>query len=157
MMLISVIWLIHQRHPAPDEIDLDITLFAQFRPFIVFIAAYYIAIRHRHNVDIHARAMIATGISIIEPALTRLTLNLLATFNLFVTSPYFFYIASIITISIILLLFVALIVKERKQKTGRWVFPVLFSLYFVAYLIAIFQIHIGLASFSKWFFSLPLT
>lgn len=157
MMLVSIILIIHQRHPTIDEKDLDITLYGQFRPFIIFVTAYFIAIKYRHNINIHARAMIATGIAIIEPALTRLILNLFGVFKVFETSPYFFYFASILSILIIFLLVIGLIIKERKQKRGRWVFPLILGLYFISYLIGILQFHIGLESFAKWFTSLPLT
>ncbi|MCW3091951.1 MAG: hypothetical protein JWP81_3020 [Ferruginibacter sp.] len=157
VMLISIILIIHQGRPAIDEKDLDLHLFGQFRPFIVFMTAYFIAIKYRHNVNIHARAMIATGVSIIEPALTRLVLNLFALFNVFETSEYFFYFASIITISVIFSLLIGLIIKERKQKKGTWVFPFVLCLYFITYIVWIFQVHIGLESFAKWFVSLPLT
>src|SRR6185436_8506929 len=114
-----------------------------------------IAIRYRHNVDIHARGMVATGIVIIEPALTRLFLNLFVMFKVFVDSPYFFFFASIPTILIIYSILIGIIIKERHQKKGRWVFPLIAVLYLVAYVIALFQIHIGLESISKWFVSLP--
>ncbi|NEU09322.1 hypothetical protein GZH53_13440 [Flavihumibacter sp. R14] len=157
MMLVSIILIVHQRHAPIDEPDLDITLFNQFRPFIMFLIAYVIAIRYRHNINIHARAMIATGILILEPALTRLVLNLFGVIKSFATSPYFFYFATIFSSSIIFLLITGLIIRERKQNRGRWVFPFILSLYFITYLIGIFRIHIGLQSFAKWFTSLPLT
>ena len=40
--------------------------------------------------DVHVRRMIVTGIALIEPALTRLMLNILSALKLFVDSPDFF-------------------------------------------------------------------
>lgn len=157
LILISVVLAIHQIPHEIDEPDLDISLFGQFRPFLIFIIAYFIAIKYRYKSGIHARAMIATGICMIEPALTRLTLNAFGAFNLFTSSPNLFIIGSLITISIIFLLSIGLIVSERTQTRDRWVFPLILGLYFAAYFIAMARIHIGLESLAKWFVSLPLT
>jgi hypothetical protein len=55
LMCISIILIIHQRHPPVDEKNLDTTLFGQSKNLLIFVIAYFIAIRYRHIVDIHAK------------------------------------------------------------------------------------------------------
>jgi len=76
---------------------------------------YVIAIRYRHNIDVHARGMVVTGIALIEPAHARLILNMLTAFKLFLSSPNFFWYASVPTVTIIFSLF-GMMIKERHQK-----------------------------------------
>jgi Ca2+/Na+ antiporter len=99
--------------------------------------------------------MIATGIVIIEPALARLVDNSFHAFKIFQNSPDA---GSLVSISIIFSILIILIVVERNQKGGRWVFPLILGLYFIAYIIMIFRVPIGpWESFAKWFISLPLS
>jgi hypothetical protein len=157
MMCISMILIIHQSHTIGEE-NLGNTLLGQSKNLFIFITGYVIAIRYRYNIGVHARGMIVTGIALIEPALTRLMLNLLAALKLFVNSPNFFWYASIPTILIIFSFLIGMMIRERNQKRGRWVFPLTLGLYLMLYVLMITNPHLGLwESFSKWFISLPLT
>ncbi len=157
LMCVSIILIIHLSHTIGEE-NLGNTLLGQSKNLFIFITGYVIAIRYRHNIDVHARGMVVTGIALIEPALTRLMLNILVSFKLFVSSPNFFWYGSIPTILIIFSFLIGMMIKERYQKRGRWVFPLTLVLYFILYVLMISQIHIGLwETFSKWFVSLPLT
>jgi len=147
LIFISVILLTHSRNTI-DQKNLDLRLFAPFKDLVILGIAYFIAIRYRHTVDIHARGMIATGIVFIEPALVRLIRNVL------IPMPAAYWCAVVI----LYLLLIGLIIRERNQKKGRWVFPLILGLYVIAHIITIWHIHIGAwQSFSKWFVSLPLT
>jgi Ca2+/Na+ antiporter len=156
LIVTSVMLIVNLSHNHNlNEKDLGINVFGQVKDFIIFAMAYFIAIKYRHNIDVHARAMIATGIALIEPALARIFYNSFGGFKIFENLPLFGNILAIIMISLLL---IALMMKERHQKKGRWVFPLILGLYTVVNAIAIFQIHITLwESFSKWFVSLPLT
>jgi hypothetical protein len=146
-MFISVILLSHSRHTL-NEKDLDINLLVPFKDLIVLGTAYFIAIRYRHDVNLHARGMVATGIVFIEPALSRLTYN--------VSSGNFY--AYPLTILLIYSLLIGLIIWERKQKRGRWVFPLILGLYIILHSIILFNVHIGpWESFAKWFIGLSIT
>jgi hypothetical protein len=147
LVFIAVILLAHSRHP-PDQKNLDLRLFLPFKDLIIMGTMYIIAITNRHDVNIHARAMVATGIVFIEPALGRLVGHI--------------YPAGIadglITIGVTYTILLILIIKERKQKRGRWVFPLILGMYVIAHTILFFQIHIGVWQlFSKWFAGLPIT
>jgi len=155
LIVISAVLMIHLSHEHYiDEKDLDLTLFFQFKDFILFAMAYIIAIRYRHQVEIHARAMIATGIALIEPALARIFYNSLSGFKVF---QNFFLFGNVMAILVIYLLLISLIIIERRQRRGRWVFPLVLGVFFMFNIPAIFQIHIGLEAFSRWFVALRLT
>jgi hypothetical protein len=157
IVCISTILVIHQTHTV-GEVNLGNSLLAQSKNLFIFMAGYGIAIVYRHNIGIHARGMIVTGIALIEPALTRLMLNIFAVLDLFTSSPNFFFYASIPTILLIFSFLVGLMIMERHQKSGRWVFPLTLVFYFTQYVLVIAQIQMSLWEwFSEWFISLPLT
>jgi hypothetical protein len=147
LIFISVLLLVHSRHNI-DEESLDIRLFVPFKDLIILGTAYFIAIRYRHDINLHARGMVATGIVFIEPALVRFLMN---TFGAGLTAYLF-------TIGIIYALLIGLMIAERHQKRGRWVFPLILVSYILVHSIIIFNIHIGIwEAFCKWFIVLPLT
>lgn len=147
LIFLSVILLAHSRHEI-DEKNLDIRLLVPFKDLLILGTAYFIAIRYRHNIDLHARGMIVTGIAFIEPALVRLVRYAI------IPSPT----ANYLTIFIVYSILIGLIIIERNQKRGRWVFPLILGLYVIVHTIIIFKIHIWpWESFSKWFINLPLT
>ena len=147
LIFISVILLAHSRHNI-DEENLDIGLFVPFKDLIILGTVYFIAIRYRHDINLHARSMVATGIVFIEPALARFVMRSIAPFP----NGYF------ITIAIIYLILISLMIAERHQKKGRWVFPLVLVLYMLVHSVIIFNIHIGIwEAFCKWFIVLPLT
>jgi hypothetical protein len=156
LMFISVILMINLSHNHNvNEEGLDIRLLVQSKDFIIFALAYVIAIKYRRNINIHARAMVVTGIALIEPALARIFYNSFDWFKIFENFPLFGLMMAMLLISLLL---IALIIKERYQKRGRWVFPLALVIYSILNIITIFQIHIGpWETFSKWFVSLPLT
>ena len=147
LIFLGIILLAHSRHPV-DQKDLDIQLFVPFKDLLILGVAYFIAIRYRNTVELHARGMIATGIVFIEPALARLLFTLMG------ESPWLYP----ITIFLIYSLLIFLIIRERKQQKGRWVFPLVLSLYVVVHSVLLLNIHIPVwVQFSNWFASLPLT
>jgi len=147
LIFISVLLLVHSRI-TPTEKELGHHLFVSFKDLLILGTGYFIAIRYRHNIDLHARGMIATGIVFIEPALARLMFHLLPGD----IAPY------IVTIFIVYSILITLMVLERKQKKGRWVFPLILGLYIVVHSILVFNIEIGpWESFARWFAALPIT
>ena len=148
LLFIAVMLLAHSRHPLDQE-NLDTALFVPFKDLLILGTMYIIAIWYRHDVHVHARAMVATGIVFIEPALVRFI------GYIFTSNGMAAYLA---TIAILYLLLIGLMIKERKQKRGRWVFPLTLGMYIVVHAILISGVHIGIwQSFSKWFAGLPLT
>ncbi|MCK0135586.1 hypothetical protein [Arenibacter sp. S6351L] len=147
LMFISILLLMHSRNKLNNE-NLDMALFVPFKDLIILGTAYLIAITYRKNMEIHARAMIATGIVFIEPALVRFINYAI------IPLPEAYAVAMFILYSLIIIL----IIKERKQKKGRWVFPLILGLYIIVHSIIVFNIHLTTwESISKWFIALPLT
>ena len=129
---------------------------------LVILAVFYgIAVWKRHEVQIHARAMISTGIGMIQPASDRLFAKLLAFLHVPDRNLGFdLRIDSLASLILIVGLLVALIVVERRQHAGRWVFPLLLAM------LVSFQCFDSLhpsgtipgvdPAFGKWFLALPL-
>jgi hypothetical protein len=124
----------------PGRADFMFVLGAGILPLSILFA---IAIWKRHNVNVHARAMVSTGILFIEPAFIRFL------FRLNTPPP----VAHSITMAIISVLLITLIIVERKQQSGRWIFPLTLFMYLAAN-----NLHIKtLNPFAEWLVQLPLT
>lgn len=118
----------------------------------VWLICYILAILYRHKTSIHARAMIGTAISLLDPILMRFMFYIISPIlNLSYPSPFF------IGMGLIFGVLITLIILERKQKSGRWVFPLVLGIYLVAYPISYFNAKIPPASFNNWFNTLPIT
>lgn len=147
VVFISIILLAHSRHSVNDK-DLGISLLVPFKDLIILGTAYFIAIRYRHTIDLHARGMVAAGIVFIEPALSRLL------YNVVTQTIYSYY----LTIGIVYAILITLMILERRQKKGRWVFPLILGMYLILHAILIFSIHITpWEAFARWFEKLPIT
>lgn len=147
LVIISIIPLAHSTHTI-NEKDLGLNLLVPFKDVIIMGTAYFIAIRYRHQVDLHARGMVATGIVFIEPALNRLVAHTVGPS----LASY------LITIGVIYTILIGLIIRERHQKKGRWVFPLVLGLCMIMHTILIFDVHIApWEAFAKWFERLPIT
>jgi len=150
LLFLSVLLLVHSRIKGSERNDLGLSIFVPFKDLLILATTYIIAIRYRRNLQIHARAMIATGIVFIEPALARLMGH-----SVFKNDGMLAYFS---TIGIIYSVLITLMIIERKQKSARWVFPLVLGLYIIVHSVLIFSIEIPfLNSFAKWFASLPLT
>lgn len=137
-------------HRAEFETNLARGLFIPFKDIVVLLVAYGIAIYYRKDVAVHARAMIATAIPFLEPALVRfLGWSLPESVS---TNRY------LLTVLIMDLILIALIIRERNEKRGRWVFPLILALYFVIQFIIFGRVEIPFwKSIAEWFAALPLT
>lgn len=150
LLFISVLLLVHSRIKGSERNDLGLSIFVPFKDLLIIATTYIIAIRYRHNLQIHARAMIATGIVFIEPALSRFMDNSVIKNN--------GVLAYLSTIGIIYAILISLMIIERKQKSARWIFPLVLVMYIIVHSVLIFNIEIPfLNSFAKWYASLPLT
>lgn len=118
----------------------------------VWLICYVLAILYRHKTSIHARAMIGTAISLLDPIFMRFMFYIVSPI-LHISYPLPFFIG----IGLIFGVLLTLILLERKQKSGRWVFPLVLGFYVMAYPISYFNVKIPPASFNSWFNTLPLT
>ena len=154
LLFLSVILLTHYRIQDHVLMVNNVKLYGPhlivpFKDLLILGTAYIIAIVYRHDINIHARAMVATGIVFIEPSLIRFIKYALIKDG---------SIAYFCTIGFVYSLLIGLMILERKQKKGRWVFPLILGLYIIVHSILIFKVRIGVwETFAKWFADLPLT
>ena len=147
VMLLSVLLILNSglKHAPVAERTFANIIFP-VRDFFFLFSFFSIGVVYRHNLQLHARAMILTGIVFIEPALFRILGNLVGQAGIYVG------------IFIILSLLIALIFLERKQKTARWLFPSFLIVDAIVYLILIAQVPLSfLDPVVRWFSNLPLT
>ncbi|TXE14484.1 hypothetical protein [Algoriphagus aquimarinus] len=151
LFLISVILLKHYMIGGEVTEGSGASMWFLFKNLIVIGIMYIIAMVNRRNVQIHARAMIATGIVFIEPTLGRfIIITLLPEIN--------FMVGLGITFLIMYALIISLIIIERKQTSGRWVFPLFLILLMVFHFLFFFQVSFPLLdSIANWFVRLPIT
>lgn len=151
LMFLSVILLAHSRMREIPADDVGAILFIPFKDLIIIGIFYSIAIANKNKMAIHARAMIATGIACIEPALARAMGNVVLRNFSEQTVVYTTY-------GIIYAIVIALIVLEWKQPVARWVFPLLLAMLVCVHMLALNGTPIPIwHSFAAWFISLPLT
>jgi hypothetical protein len=151
LFIISVIVLKHHQIGGVIKEGLGASLWLQLKDIIIISVMYAIAIVNKHTIQIHARAMIATGIVFIEPTLGRFVI-------LTVLPDPNFILGLGITVAIMYTLIISLIIIERKQKSGRWVFPLLLLLFMVFHYLIFNQVSFPFwDSFAKWFVELPIT
>jgi heme exporter protein D len=143
LVFVSIILLSHSRQTTFAE-GWDIGLFVTFKDLLILGVAYFIAIKYRHKIDLHARGMIATGLVCIEPAAARIPFH----------PEYGYFVVLAVVYSVLgILIFI-----ERNQKKGRWVFPLILALYIMVHSVLIFGIHFSWwQAFGRWFYGLPLT
>lgn len=151
VLIISLILLAHNQitiHDYGISYARLYVLFLQLSLLTIFIIAYALAIIYRKSPAHHARYMICTSLTLIDPAIARIPLNI----------PPLPFSYQVLTFTVIDLILIALIVIERNQKLGREVFPKM---------LVVFVFFQGLNltwtksaiwdDFSLWFAKLPLT
>lgn len=151
VMLVSVILIMNSgmKKVPVEELSFSSVIFP-VRDFFILATAFAIGVRYRHTIQIHARAMILTGIVFIEPALFRFLGHVV-----FKGMPLVSFFAGIF---LILSLLITLIVLERKQKSARWLFPAFLVIDVIVYLVLIFKVPLSfLDPAVRWFAKLPLT
>ncbi len=147
-LFISIILLAHHR-TNPETENLAWQLWIPFKDIFIFSYGYGVAIAFRKFPNIHARGMIVAGMALIEPVMVRLFVNV------FEIPPPIGYLLGISADYIVLLI---LIYLERKEASGRWVFPSAFILFAFVHTVRIFNIIFPFwDDFSHWFITLPLT
>lgn len=151
LLFISVILLKHSRIGGQVTEGLGASLWLQTKDLVIIGIMYVVAIKYRHNIQLHARAMIATGIVFIEPALARFLI-------ISVFPEEYGLQAFLITIGLVYALLITLMFLERKQKSGRWIFPLELILYIIFHSLYFLKISFpAWDAFAAWFALLPIT
>ncbi len=151
LLIISVILLKHSITNPETIKGLGASLWFVIKHSVILVVMFTIAIKNSHNMQIHARAMIATGIEFLEPGWARFI------FNTLLPEPNF-YLGLSISVAIMYALVVYLIIRERNQSSGRWVFPLFLLMSILFHFLIFFEISFGfLDTFAEWFYKLPIT
>jgi hypothetical protein len=128
-------------------------LYLQVSLTVLFGLSYALAIYKRHTVALHARFMLCTAFTLIDPVVIRLM------FWMGSRTPTWNY--QWVTFGLTDLVILALIFMERRRgaRAGRWVFPAALAVFVLAQAPAL----LGLTNtapwqaFARWFQALPLT
>lgn len=151
VLVISLILLAHSQitiHEYGITYSRLYILFLQLSLLAIFMIAYGLAIIYRKSPSHHARYMISTSLTLIDPAVARIPLGL----------PPLPFTYQVVTFALIDIILLVLIVMDRNQTNGREVFPII---------LVIFVVFQGLNltwtdsttwdNISLWFANLPLT
>jgi hypothetical protein len=151
LFFVSVVLLKHSNLGGQVKEGLGASLWLQLKDLVIMGTMFAIALVNKHNMQIHARAMIATGIVFIDPTLGRFIIRT-------ILPKQDFLLGLGITVIVMYALIISVIFIERKQKSGRWVFPLLLGLYMVFHFLTFFKVSFPLRdSIAAWFVRLPIT
>lgn len=122
-------------------------LYLQVGLGIIFAVAWGLAMRYRENRKVHARFMVATGVTFVDPVLARLLPDGLPVNN------------QVVTFAVVNVILLSLIWSERDARRGRWVFPAVLGMF------VLFEVPLALGitrsawweAFARWYLTLPLT
>jgi len=151
VLVISLTLLAHSQITI-DEYGISYSrlyiLFLQISLLVIFVIAYGLAIANRHTPARHARYMIGTALTMVDPVVARIPLDL----------PPLPFSYQVWTFGLTDLILIVLIILERNQKRGREVFPIMLGvfLFFQGINLTATRSRIW-DSFSLWFAKLPLT
>jgi len=154
VLLISMLLLAnHRLRTVGDEAYQIQTyiLYLQVSLVLLFSVSYGLAIWYRSRTDLHARFMICTGLTLIDPVFARLS---------YLVHPDSAQFHQWVTFGLTDLVLLALIWFERRGSgTSRWVFPVMLCLFVVLQIPALFWLtnYAPWQTFALWFKSIPLT
>jgi hypothetical protein len=147
LMVLSIIWVSHFSfttaiNPTP------IQLFIPFKDVLLLCVMFSIGVCFKSKPMVHAKAMIATGIICMEPALIR-------TVMLFMEPTLMAY---PITITIIYMTILVFILYEWKHSSGRWIMLGLLFALILSHSFILSGCEISYWNhFTIWFSNLPLT
>ncbi|MFV1983516.1 MAG: hypothetical protein ACC657_08245 [Thiohalomonadales bacterium] len=123
-------------------------LFLQLSTLAIFVFAYVMAIIKRKSPMHHARYMISTALTMVDPAVARILINTRS-------APYN---VQLYTFGLVDLILIVLIISERNQKQAREVFPLMLVIFMFFQLLNLTWYDSGIwRSFYMWFIKLPLT
>lgn len=153
ILILIIVLLAHSRIRGLDGQAFAMqtyVLYLQLMLSALFALSYALAIRTRRSVALHARFMVCTGLTMIDPVVIRL---------MFWWDPTPTWNYQWFTFGLTDLVLVALICLERRRPVGRSVFPAMLVVFMLAQAPALFGLTQTPAwhAFARWFAALPLT
>ena len=153
VVLISMLLLANFRIRSASEANYPIQtylLYLQLSLAIVFAISFALAMVYRRNSELHARFMVCTALTLIDPVFARLLFSIIPD-----AVQYHQWMTSGLTD----LLLIFLIFAERRNRSGRWVFPLMLVVFVLAQLPALlWMTNLPIwQTFANWFRTVPLT
>jgi hypothetical protein len=149
LLLLSVLLLAHFRIRNPPEgyAVQTYVLYLQISLAVLFGLSYALAIWHRRSVARHARFMVCTALTLVDPVVIRILLWI-------DPAPSFNY--QWLTFGLTDLILLALIWLERHNRAGRGVFPAMLLVFVAAQAPALLGLTDGALwqGFARWFAAL---
>lgn len=151
LVVVSMVLLAHRNTSVAGLSDLDrLGVYVPLSLAALFGLSYALAIVTRRTMALHARFMVCTGLTLIDPVGVRL---------LFWAHPTPSWRYQWATFALTDLIFLALIWRERQMRSARLVFPVMLGLFVIAQAIFLFDWYQTplWERFVRWFLALDLT
>lgn len=153
LVLLSVVLLAHSKLQGLEGQRYAIQtyiLYLQVSLAALFTVSYAMALVKRRDMPVHARFMVCTALTLIDPVVVRLMLWV---------APVPAWNYQWLTFALTDVIFLALIWFERHATRGRWVFPVMLFLFVLLQIPALFGLTESAPwqAFARWFASLNLT
>lgn len=153
LIVLSVVLLSHSRLSGltgPAFAVQSYVLYLQVSLVALFTLCYAGAMVYRRNRAVHARFMVCTALTLVDPVVVRLLL--------WVDSPPTWD-YQLFTFGLTDLLLVGLIWLDRGSRRGRWVFLAMLPVFVVSQLPALLGLTASAPwqAFARWFAGLPLT
>ena len=149
LVLVSILLLAHYKMLNPPEgfAIQTYVLYLQVSLAFLFGLSYGLAIWHRRSVARHARFMVCTALTLIDPVVIRLVLW---------ADPWPGFNYQWLTFGLTDLALLILIWLERQNRTGRGVFPAMLLVFVLAQLPALLGLTDGALwqGFARWFAAL---
>ena len=159
VIVVAAILLAHVRLPPANDPSFAIAALYLYLPIsmiALFAIAYVLAVVYRRTTALHARYMICTTIALVDPVVGRVIgLYIRPAANGFFSAHRLEQLVSyLVTLAVLALL----IYRERAQRRGRTVFPIMLGATSAVYGLWFVLPATGVwLRFAHWFRDLPLT
>jgi uncharacterized membrane protein len=152
-VIVSMLLLAHSRLQgltSEQYLIQEYVLYLQLSLAVVFALCYALAIHHRRRKELHARFMIGTALTLVDPVLIRLMFWI-------APQPSFNY--QWVTFGVTDLVLVGLIAYEWRRSAPHWVFRTMLGVFVLAQVPALFGLTTSAAwkAVVRWYAALPLT
>jgi hypothetical protein len=149
LVLMSMVLLAHSKTHGLSVAQ-NVGIYVPLSLTALFALSYALGIYTRRTVALHARFMVCTALTLIDPVLVRMMFWV----NPNPTSMYQWF-----TFAVTDLVFVVFVWQERHTRVGRAVFPTMLGVFVLAQVILLFGFYQAWwwQAFVSWFVALPLT
>ena len=146
LVVVSSLGLAHWRLNHAGEAPMDVLvyfLYVQAALLVQFAVAWSLAIAHRREPLVHARYMLCTALALVDPIVARIANN-----HLGVDIPW----SQVVTFGLVDAILVALILWDRRHRTGSQVFAGMLALFVVTQAPTFFLWKTAAwQAFARWF------